>query len=1057
MTLYQRISNENRTKYGTEAERVLRIIINQYSDRTHFIYEILQNAEDAGATRINFKLEKDKLLVFHNGRPFNEKDIVGVCGIANGTKEDGTRIGHFGIGFKSVYCYTESPYIYSGDYHFIIKSQLFPEEVPGKKDLDYYETCMSLPFNKSDVPANIAFEEIKNALIRKINAESILMLNNIADVKIEIQGHAEIIEINKQKNPLDKNYLKNVFGLSVQTTITNTFTGNYRTNDTDYLYFTDANTEAVSIIFKEEEHELKPIKNSKIYAFFPTAKEAHQNFYIHAPFDTTPARDNFKEGAEYGKHNIKLVENIGKLIWFALTWMKDHKYLSVSGFNTVFPIYEYEKDDILYGIYQNSINIIREEIILPTNNPHEFKRINEIFMPFAAVITEIFNDEDLRYLTSKRNNSWLAKEFTTDAYADIRKFLLNNFRIQTLEWKDIVPKIDAFFLKKKSTMWIETLMARIESYCVKYGYNDGRHFDASKIPFVKITSGDYICARDEKGKLQVYLNNPDIALYRIDAQFIQSDTIKSFYRRALEIPEYNIEQEAIEHILPKYQQKKVSFKTDNPIQENIEDLKIIKDAIYTNPGILPKIVDKYIVTDGREWYRPYELYIKSDDIRTGYSLVKGIFTINYLADDYLNSTLASIRLDEEFFKRIGCNYGISQLDISQEAYLKAVRRYQGPQIEMDLRRSIFSKKHISKKLNWAFCYEGFPDVFRNMTKERSLAIAKFLNPNAMSFDIQGELVGADDQHFSGKNVDSTMAYSMIGLMLCHEKWIYIKDDDKPHSPLEVDKDDILSEYKIAKRLISILPFKEVKNAFTEWLESTFDNEAELNQIKHFISKPEDLAKMAKAYAKSQAKEEAKKGKAKSVKDLIQQGDKDQKEHGDQESELEVSPISEKGKKRREQNLDKELAESLDSFIGIAKGLQFASRSSNAEERLFLEQEYDGHCQICLKKIIKHNGEVYFEAINIIKFSKLPEKLANSSKYGWNSLCLCPNCAAEYNYASKKISTIYDQVMSLDAEPNSEETIDIDIEMPKGKQRRIRYTPRHFIALKQAFKMFAELQ
>ena len=56
MELYKQISDANRIKYGTEAEKILRIIINQYSDRTHFIYEILQNAEDAGARRKNWLL-----------------------------------------------------------------------------------------------------------------------------------------------------------------------------------------------------------------------------------------------------------------------------------------------------------------------------------------------------------------------------------------------------------------------------------------------------------------------------------------------------------------------------------------------------------------------------------------------------------------------------------------------------------------------------------------------------------------------------------------------------------------------------------------------------------------------------------------------------------------------------------------------------------------------------------------------------------------------------------------------------------------------------------------
>ena len=153
----------------------------------------------------------------------------------------------------------------------------------------------------------------------------------------------------------------------------------------------------------------------------------------------------------------------------------------------------------------------------------------------------------------------------------------------------------------------------------------------------------------------------------------------------------------------------------------------------------------------------------------------------------------------------------------------------------------------------------------------------------------------------------------------------------------------------------------------------------------------------------------------------------------------------------------ELADSLDNFIHVAKGLQFASRTSNKEERAFLEEQYDGVCQICGEQILKYNGDVYFEAINVIKYSKLPEKLANSSKYGWNSLCLCPNCAEKYNYSSKKISSLYEQVMDLDVIPGSEETIDICIEMPMGRKKYIHYTPRHFMALKEALKIFAEVQ
>ena len=92
---------------------------------------------------------------------------------------------------------------------------------------------------------------------------------------------------------------------------------------------------------------------------------------------------------------------------------------------------------------------------------------------------------------------------------------------------------------------------------------------------------------------------------------------------------------------------------------------------------------------------------------------------------------------------------------------------------------------------------------------------------------------------------------------------------------------------------------------------------------------------------------------------------------------------------------------------------------------------------------------------IIKFNDMPEQLQATGKFGWNSLCLCPNCAAEYNYCSKRISTIYDQIMKTEVEPDSDDPIAINIEIPQGKKRTIKYSPRHFLALKRALNTFPD--
>jgi len=46
---------------------VQRSVVDKYSDQAHFIYELLQNADDVKATSAHFRLEKTGLVFTHNG------------------------------------------------------------------------------------------------------------------------------------------------------------------------------------------------------------------------------------------------------------------------------------------------------------------------------------------------------------------------------------------------------------------------------------------------------------------------------------------------------------------------------------------------------------------------------------------------------------------------------------------------------------------------------------------------------------------------------------------------------------------------------------------------------------------------------------------------------------------------------------------------------------------------------------------------------------------------------------------------------------------------------
>eukprot|EP00466_Bigelowiella_natans_P019092 jgi/Bigna1/85631/estExt_fgenesh1_pg.C_50090 len=94
-----------------------------YSKSSHFLYEIIQNADDAKYDdpnpRVSICATKDRLRIHINERGFNMADVHALCIMCHSSKKasEGS-IGHKGIGFKSVFKITLTPEIHSGLIHF---------------------------------------------------------------------------------------------------------------------------------------------------------------------------------------------------------------------------------------------------------------------------------------------------------------------------------------------------------------------------------------------------------------------------------------------------------------------------------------------------------------------------------------------------------------------------------------------------------------------------------------------------------------------------------------------------------------------------------------------------------------------------------------------------------------------------------------------------------------------------------------------------------------------------------------------------------------------------
>ena len=105
-----------------QAESLKSLSVDLYTDSKRFVYELLQNADDSvipgASVDVGIRLFDDFLVVAHTGKPFDKRDLRGICGVSDGTKKKSIeKTGYKGIGFKAVFGQSDKVVIYSnGDY-----------------------------------------------------------------------------------------------------------------------------------------------------------------------------------------------------------------------------------------------------------------------------------------------------------------------------------------------------------------------------------------------------------------------------------------------------------------------------------------------------------------------------------------------------------------------------------------------------------------------------------------------------------------------------------------------------------------------------------------------------------------------------------------------------------------------------------------------------------------------------------------------------------------------------------------------------------------------------
>lgn len=487
-------------------EGLKRLLTELYPDNAHFIYELLQNAEDAEATEVRFILEEDRVDFEHNGKKlFLMNDVEAITSIVGSTKRgDHTAIGKFGVGFKAVFAYTDTPEIHSGDFHFKITDLVVPEIVePISRAQGDKGTTFIFPFNNIKKSHETARREVEKSL-KQLGENTLLFLNYIRKIEYLLpDGSLGFLERKEQPDNRIEIFVKQP-GV------------NGEPLPSDYLRFQktvkvkDEDGEPkecrIAVAFKLEKHEnpdasdlptwkIVPLAWGQVSIYFPAEKEtSNLRFHIHAPFASTVARDSVRDCPA----NDALRGHIADLVAESMTSIRDQGLLTVD-FLAVLPNPKDNLSPFYEPIRKKLVDVFKSQGLVPMKKKGH-KAADLIFRPLKG-ISDLIDDDDLALIIENDDHQpplWIANPRQKNQDGDN---FLTSLGIKEWQISELVEKLKSpsdrikNWLSEKLVEWHQKFYAELKEHYEKSRYN----YEKEKIAnlcIIRLTNRSYSIGKD---------------------------------------------------------------------------------------------------------------------------------------------------------------------------------------------------------------------------------------------------------------------------------------------------------------------------------------------------------------------------------------------------------------------------------------------------------------------------------------------------------------------------------------------------------------------------------
>lgn len=792
------IRARNLIEYGTGKSH-LDLLRSIYPERSHFIFELIQNASDVNASEVEFRLHSDHLEFSHNGRAFSARDVEAISRIAEGTKkDDSTKVGKFGIGFKAVYNYTTRPEIYSQDFSFCIQDYVRPYEIPPKQ-LDPDRTLFLFPFDRLDFAAEKIVEEISKALA-DLDSRSLIFLNSIRCIKWRLpsnrSGELRKAILSHQTLPNDTNSNGSSATAGIDYYVSSI--GKYGKYAEQWRSFSmqveldSASTARVEIAFLDQPNsgggQICKVDPSLLHVCFPTHKKVPVGYLINAPFLTTPSRDNLDNNSY--EQNEHFVRSSVDLLKVALMQFKKENLINGDSLSTVaIDRRQFPSGDIFKVIFDKTRQLFLDEPVLPTlsggNAPARL-----LLIPSNTEIRNLFGREEISLLFKLGDGAdWLAPSIADKK--ELSEYLTNDLGMRKITVTDILNVIDERYLSRQSDDW----MIRFYNFCNQQDSTVIKRLRS--LPVVRLQNDSHVVAVDSYGKLNAYFpmkGSSDLPLVKAD--LLKDRNAKAFLQQ-LGITEPDDLYETLTSLIPQLAAGDATLPDDEIYMSNI--CKIASAFRQADRNQTSLLQSKLKVTSwlrGRHGdlrsttlFRPMDLYAPTDRLVNFFKTAENVWFPDLPTD--AQDVLAQLDL-----------MGLRQHPNFVRAARHALTDVELNKIEPD-------ERHRGNPVDYEM--QGLQEFLVRFSNE---VPSKRANYSRILWLVLCEIVGLSDPPFA--EVPREFRSRMI-IEKAKPKWIkqlqaevWLPDKQgKLHPPADLSLSELPEEFTRLKKLATMLEMKDV--------------------------------------------------------------------------------------------------------------------------------------------------------------------------------------------------------------------------------------------------------